>query len=609
MTTIAHCRSTSRCGRFQTMVCAAAVFLGKLIGWLALAVLPMLLFAATATATAAGQVQPEPTIEAASPPLVKLPETIKQPLALDRFTISYWVDSSGQASFAEAREQSYNNSPNRVSLGTSAKSTWVRFQVVNPASAERDVFLQFPHAYHNKSLGFYETDGKRLLRKAVIDLNAPEDNPYLYKGAGVFSFQLAPGEQKTLYVHSVSYSHQWFELQLLDAFHSKQALVSSYTDSALIVGILIALVIYNLLLYFFASKRENIFYSLYLVSAAIWIALSYGLLSGVFEVYGDTALQFHTSLMAFPIFLILFMTEIFKTKLHHPTEHKFLQAMLALLVVAFVWSLFDIQAALQPASSLAALMMVVTLSVGISLWLKGEVLARYFLIGHGFFVFFNALAVLYYKGMLGFHYVTSHGVGIGIMLEALMLAFIIAYRMKLLEDMKAVQEELKLQAATDPLTRLYNRRFFYAEADYLLQRAQSEHYPVSILTLDIDRFKQVNDTFGHAIGDRILQELADILKGSVRESDIVARFGGEEFVILLNKCDFRAASKLAEQIRVAVTKHAIELSASETMSFTISIGLTEVLLGKEQIDDAIHRADLALYSAKKAGRNRVEARV
>lgn len=122
---------------------------------------------------------------------------------------------------------------------------------------------------------------------------------------------------------------------------------------------------------------------------------------------------------------------------------------------------------------------------------------------------------------------------------------------------------------------------------------------MSILTLDIDRFKQVNDTFGHAIGDRILQELADILKGSVRESDIVARFGGEEFVILLNKCDFRAASKLAEQIRVAVTKHAIELSASETMSFTISIGLTEVLLGKEQIDDAIHRADLALYSAKK----------
>lgn len=75
-------------------------------------------------------------------------------------------------------------------------------------------------------------------------------------------------------------------------------------------------------------------------------------------------------------------------------------------------------------------------------------------------MFFNALAVLYYKGMLGFHYVTSHGVGIGIMLEALMLAFIIAYRMKLLEDMKAVQEELKLQAATDPLTRLYNRRFF-----------------------------------------------------------------------------------------------------------------------------------------------------
>ena len=87
-----------------------------------------------------------------------------------------------------------------------------------------------------------------------------------------------------------------------------------------------------------------------------------------------------------------------------------------------------------------------------------------------------------------------------------------------------------------------------------------------------------------------------------------AVFLGKLIGWLALECDFRAASKLAEQIRVAVTKHAIELSASETMSFTISIGLTEVLLGKEQIDDAIHRADLALYSAKKAGRNRVEAR-
>jgi len=521
------------------------------------------------------------------------------------FSMGYFIDPSETLSFHEVQRQTFTPSGNKLSLGTGAKKTWSKILLKNESGQTQRLFLHHPYAYHNRSVALFEVENGALLRQQVLDLDTAESHPLMYRGSAVFEFQLEAGQSKTLYVQSTSFSHQWFTLLLLDEDSSRRELIGTHNDIALMVGILLALMIYNFLIYFSSNKKENVFYSLYLVSGGIWIALSYGLVANLFDLYGAKLLSLHLSLITMPMFLILFMMDIFETAKHYRTEHRCLQAILVLLGLDFCYGLFDIINALRPASSLAALMMLVTISVSISLVRKGHPLAQYFLFGHGLFVVFSTVAVLFYKGLIEFNYITSHGVGIGIMLEALMLAFIISYRIRMLEEIKSAQEELRLQAVTDPMTRLYNRRYFYTEANYQLNQAQESATPLSLLILDIDRFKLVNDTYGHQVGDAVIIALADILRSSGRKGDLVARFGGEEFVILLPKTDSALANTVAEQIRQSVESYRLALAETKVLHFTVSVGVTEINTATETIETALNLADIALYEAKNSGRNRV----
>ena len=527
------------------------------------------------------------------------------PVELTDFNMGYLVDPSRTLTFEQARTQPFKETSNRTSLGTDARVAWYRLALMSASSADQKLFVHLPHAYHLRSVSIYQERDGELLRHEVLDLNQTAGSDLMYRGTVVFPLTLAAHQSTTLYVRSFSYSHQWFAAEIFDEQASRLALVSVNTDIALMVGMLLALVLYNALLYFATSNRENIYYSLYLISGLTWIALSYGLIASVFNGYGDAVFQLNMSLITMPIFLLLFMMAIFETKLFYPAEHRFLQGLIALLTATLVWSVFDISAALKPASSLAALMMLVTFSVSISLYRKGHPLAKYFLVGHSFFVLFNILAVLTYKGLLSPSYVSSHGVGIGIVLEALTLAFIISHRIKLLEDMRASQEDLKKQAATDPLTKLYNRRFFFPESDYLLELARQTRTPMSIVTLDIDHFKRINDSHGHACGDKVIMYLAKTLKEESRTVDLVARLGGEEFVVLLPGANLLEASQCAERIRLAVQALEVTVSIGENIQVTASIGVAEINIEQESIETALGRADRALYDAKKSGRNRV----
>ncbi len=529
----------------------------------------------------------------------------EQGVPLIDFQIEYFIDDSQLQDFEAVRKQSFGETTNTTTLGTRATVTWYRVALHNPGPEARSLFLHLPKAYHVRSIDVFEERPRNLIRQASVDLDRASDHPLMYRGTVVYPFIVPSGETTFLYVRSHVYSHQWFSLKIYGDEQSRKALVGGHLDIALLVGMMLALVFYNGLLYFATSKKENIFYSLYLISGLVWIALSYGLIAKAFNAYGDAVFVLNLSLITMPFFLILFMMAIFETRKFYRTEHRVLQGMLALLAVTFLYGLFDIAAALKPASSLAALMMVVTFSVSVSLFRKGHPLVKFFLVGHTFFVVFNGFAVAYYKGLVEPSYINSHGVGIGIVLEALTLAFIISYRIKVLEDIRSRQGELKRQAATDPLTRLYNRRYFMTEGEYRVEHARASGQPISVIALDIDHFKAVNDTHGHSIGDLMLTSLADIFRQFSRDQDLVARFGGEEFVILLPGADYAEARGCAERIRKAVETHAVEGVDGLPVRVTVSLGLTEVNADTESVEDAVNRADKALYEAKASGRNRV----
>ncbi|MBK1850589.1 GGDEF domain-containing protein [Marinobacter sp. 1-4A] len=521
------------------------------------------------------------------------------------FPVGYFIDGSESLNYRAARNKTFETTNSTATLGTGASVTWHRITLDNSGPEAKALFLHLPAAFQVRALEIYEERSQSLVGQARVDLNSASNNPLMYRGTIVYPFSVPAGETTVLFVRSHLYSHQWFAAEIYDDQHSRKALVGGHLDIALLVGMMMALVFYNGLLYFATSKKENLLYSLYLISGVIWIALSYGLIAEAFNIYGDAVFILNLSVFTMPIFLVLFMMSIFETREFYVTEHRILSVLLVLLVGGFCYGLFDIEAALIPASSLAALMMLVTFSVSLSMWRKGNPLAKFFLVGHSFFVVFNGFAVLFYKGAIEPNYLNSHGVGIGIVLEAITLAFIISYRIKVLEDIRAQQGELKRQAATDPLTQLYNRRYFMAEGECLIEKARALGEPVSVITLDIDYFKKVNDTYGHHAGDLVLKDVAVKLQKFSRDRDLVARFGGEEFMLLLPCADYAEAKGCAERIRQGIEKHSVQVGDDVSIRVTVSLGVAQIHSATESLEAAANRADKALYEAKTGGRNRV----
>jgi len=174
------------------------------------------------------------------------------------------------------------------------------------------------------------------------------------------------------------------------------------------------------------------------------------------------------------------------------------------------------------------------------------------------------------------------------------------------QKVKAKTAALRELAVTDPLTKLYNRRYFSEISTRIFELSERERSELSVMMLDIDKFKSINDTYGHQVGDQVIITLAKIINGIKRESDIVCRYGGEEFIILLPKTSKAGALDLAQRIRVAIEEHEIILeNKDETVKFTVSLGVAELEYTKDnEIEDVIRRADNAMYIAKREGRNR-----
>ncbi|MBP7865720.1 MAG: diguanylate cyclase [Acidobacteria bacterium] len=165
--------------------------------------------------------------------------------------------------------------------------------------------------------------------------------------------------------------------------------------------------------------------------------------------------------------------------------------------------------------------------------------------------------------------------------------------------------EVRLLAVTDPLTRLYNRRQFFVLAQHEFQRCRRSRKPISLLMSDIDHFKRVNDTWGHVAGDVVLKAVASRFRNSLRANDVIGRYGGEEFAILLPETDTAAAAQVADSIRLVVAAAAVETEA-DSIPVTVSLGVAgRAGEAEESLESVLRRADQALYHAKAGGRNRV----
>lgn len=176
-------------------------------------------------------------------------------------------------------------------------------------------------------------------------------------------------------------------------------------------------------------------------------------------------------------------------------------------------------------------------------------------------------------------------------------------------ERKLAENALQELATTDPLTKLYNRRFYQEYSAKAIQASDRKELPTAVVMFDLDHFKKVNDTYGHATGDQVLQKIAEKAKSSIRQKDILGRIGGEEFALTLPGTTLLEGAGIADKLRKKIAQMTFEASEqNQSFALTCSFGVTVCGKPGESVDAMLARADEALYAAKHNGRNRVEVK-
>ena len=177
----------------------------------------------------------------------------------------------------------------------------------------------------------------------------------------------------------------------------------------------------------------------------------------------------------------------------------------------------------------------------------------------------------------------------------------------LLKALDALFEELESRARQDYLTGLTNRGYFMELAEWELKRAARYNKDTAVLMMDVDHFKTINDTYGHEVGDAVLSRLAEVLRETLRQVDVIGRVGGDEFAVLQPETNIDHAVTTAERLRNCVQNTTVKLSGGELLGFTVSIGVVARKSENMGLQELLSQADKALYKAKRSGRNRVSS--
>ncbi len=535
-------------------------------------------------------------------PIVKI---TSMPIHINEFQIGYFVDTSEKMSFAKVQKEKFTAGNNRLSLGMNADITWVKIVLNNETNSSQKLFIHNASAYHSAAIHFYEVENGTLLNDIRYEPINKLNTDKMDGAEAVYTLDLRSGQSKTVYMQSYFLAYQLFELSIFDERYSKEDLVHKYMPIVILFSILFTLAFYYFILFVSSRHREYLHYSLYLISSSVFIAYSYGMLSHYFHVYGELALRLNAFVMLPPVFLSYFVKSIFNTEKNYKIENTFLDSIIILFVLTYLYSFFEYYQAIEFASLLYLYLLIGMLWIGISLYRKNAPLVKFFLIAHIFYLIFSLIAILFYNNGIEYNDMTSHAIAIGTMIEALMLGFLVSYRIKLLESENQRKERLIL---TDGMTSLYNKSYFDEtfERQYLIQRRNDLSF--TLMIIDIDYFKQFNDYYGHLAGDKALISVAQRLKKSLkRPTDMAFRIGGEEFAVLCSGMEKEKAFSFADNLRKSIEELEIEHQESSISNYiTVSIGLYTVPSQNLSSAEQIYKyADDALYTAKAQGRNQV----
>jgi len=373
-----------------------------------------------------------------------------------------------------------------------------------------------------------------------------------------------------------------------------------------VYGYLLALIAYNLLLYTGLRKRSHLLYAVYL---AAFILMNLGYTGhGYAWLWPDhPGIQRYVILLSMVLFGVAglqFAMRFLDLARHAPALRHALHALSVAALLAIGVAAAAGQQAITAwlAFGFVVLFALVMLLLGVLAVRHGYTAARYFLAAAVAGMSGTLASSLSVWGFIPFNQWTYRAVELGMLADATLLALAIAHRFRQDQQERVRAEHL---ARTDSLTRLPNRRAFREQAEAIWSTALRRERDITLIMIDIDHFKQLNDTWGHQRGDEALAALGQVLLAAARRGDVAARWGGEEFVLLLPETNQRQAVVLAERLRQKIGLIRLRAGDAE-ISLSASFGVAQ-RRGEASLDALIDSADKRLYRAKQLGRDRVVA--
>ncbi len=572
---------------------------------------------------------------------IALEETMSARLIREQ--LEYWVDEAGDTPFEEVyADHGYAFRPvERVDhhFPFSNHTYWLRFSITNP----RELPLQWRMEFNQEQLTeleVYTLDSAGIVRESIQYKLKDRSDPRLIDFRHFLaSFDNAPGEALTFYLRAARdkptpLSASDVRLWTAEAFENHIA--DQYFWFGLFYGGMIIAMLYNLMLYFSIRESTYIYYVLYLGTiSSSWLCQN-GIGPHLFWGGNEFMTDYAPSLFALLSVLCgsLYTRAFLGTGKRSPNVDRFILGIIMLSTLGVAMALAGM---LNSAINLAYLVVGISVFtypfIGGYIWSKGYKPARIYTIAWIFFGFGTLMLVLQHQGALNSDPLFAWGGQAGNWIEAILLSIALAdrfnamqkekeeaqalYRETLLQakleleervaerttELKEAKEAAELLARTDPLTGMPNRRCFFEQAERNLSMSRRYQHPLTVLTLDVDHFKHINDRHGHAVGDMALQAIASALPEGLRETDVAGRIGGEEFAVLLPETSEAEAQEIAERLRQNIA--AIGLSADgREIPLTASFGLA-VLDKEDRFSELLARADQALYQAKERGRNQV----
>lgn len=492
-----------------------------------------------------------------------------------------------------------------LNFGIGAKPVWVHLALHNGTGrlAPRQLSVETP--WLDRVDIYFRHDDRTVANYTVGDRLPFADRPSALRYFAI-DYEVPPGVTE-VFLRIETPDPMVLPIYLLTQQQAVARERTYHYTYGILYGFLSALLAYNLMLYAGLRHRRYVLYSLYLgmfllmnlaytghafqwlwPQATVWTQWANPLLIVVYGVSG-----------------LVFARCFLDTKLRFPRVDRTVVVYIVASVVVFALAslLGRRDLALLVAFGFIFLFSIIMLGLGVLAVRGGQVSARYFLLAAFTAMLGAASTALSTWGFLPFNVWTFRAVEMGIMLDATLLALALTYQIRQGEQQRLQAQQL---ATLDPLTGINNRRAFYDQTAPIWNATLRHGRDLAVILLDIDYFKRINDAHGHAFGDRVLVATSEVLTKTVRGQDVVARWGGEEFILVLPETGLEEATALAERLRHAIAQLEID-NGGDQVQLTASFGVAQRQRRHKTLEAVISTADQRLYLSKSAGRNRVTA--